>query len=68
MGLFLLHHKAMSDEWYVDGIAVDKDMRCNKIGTALLYYLEIMAKEMVYEKFLLMSYIQTRKQSSFIVD
>jgi len=45
VGLFLLHHKAMSDEWYVDGIAVDKDMRGKKIGTALLDYLEIMAKE-----------------------
>ncbi len=44
-GLFFLHHETKCDEWYVDGIAVDKDMRGKKVGTALLGRLEIMAKE-----------------------
>ncbi len=45
MGLFFLHREAVSDEWYVDGIAVDKNMRGKKVGTALLNYLEVMARE-----------------------
>ncbi len=45
MGLFFLHHKVVSDEWHVDGIAVEKTMRGKNIGTALLEYLEIMARE-----------------------
>jgi GNAT superfamily N-acetyltransferase len=43
-GLALLHHKTESDEWYIDGIAVAKDMRGMGIGTKLLAQLEHRAR------------------------
>jgi ribosomal protein S18 acetylase RimI-like enzyme len=44
-GLCLLHHINESDEWYVDGVAVDEKMRGKGVGTGLLGYLEFLAKE-----------------------
>lgn len=44
-GLALLHHEAEADEWYIDGIAVEAEMRGMGIGTALLGHLETMARK-----------------------
>ncbi len=44
-GLHLLHHETESDEWYIDGIAVEAEMRGLGIGTKLLGHLEQKARK-----------------------
>ena len=44
-GLCLLHHEMESDEWYIDGIAVEAEMRGLGIGTKLLHHLEHSARQ-----------------------
>jgi ribosomal protein S18 acetylase RimI-like enzyme len=43
-GLSLLHHETDSDEWYIDGIAVEAEMRGQGVGTKLLGQLEHRAR------------------------
>ena len=45
VGLSLLHHETDSDEWCIDGIAVEAEMRGLGIGTKLLGQLEHRARE-----------------------
>lgn len=51
MELFFLHRKIMIDEWYVDGITVDKDMRGKGVGTTIWKF----CKKMAYGRSHLMS-------------
>lgn len=50
IGLYLLHHDAEPDEWYIDGIAVADGMRGQGIGSALLDLLERKALEQGIKK------------------
>ena len=43
--LHLLHHRSAPEEWYVEGIAVAKEMRGAGIGTGLISLLERIARE-----------------------
>ena len=42
--LHLLHHRSAPEEWYVEGIAVAKEMRGRGIGTGLISLLERIAR------------------------